>query len=390
MGSSAPPPVSPTMASAGPPNVETVVLDGGPSALTVPAVNTAFVTVEVCVHGTTNCQKIDHVEIDTGSVGLRLIAAGNSDGELSLALPAETNGSTPLAECLEFADGTSWGALRTADVTLPISGETASNVNVQVIGDPAAGSPPSSCAGTAENTVQTFGANGILGIGPFINDCNSFGACGGGYSAIYYSCSASAGCSTPYSATLAQQLQNPVTLFAKDNNGVILELPAISGSGATNPSGVLVFGINTESNNSLGSATQLLANTSTGYITATLNGTTYTDSYLDSGSNGNFFTDSSLPVCPMPNNGFYCPTATTSQNAMLSSPTSGKTSAADFDIANASSLFQANPTYTVFTQLAGPNTDPKSLDLGLAFFFGHFVYTAIENPTTNTPPYFAF
>jgi hypothetical protein len=95
----------------------------------------------------------------------------------------------PLAECIQFADGTSWGSLATADVTLPVSGVTAKNVNIHLIGATSAGSPPAACTGKTENTVNDFGANGILGVGPFVNDCNSSGDCmPGTQSANYYYC----------------------------------------------------------------------------------------------------------------------------------------------------------------------------------------------------------
>jgi hypothetical protein len=174
-----------TIAATGPPNVEPVVIDAGPSSLTTPAVNTPFISVTVCVPGTNTCQTIDHVEVDTGSIGLRLIST-----VVTISLPALTDSSNnPLAECLQFADGTSWGSVATADVTLPTSGESAKGVNVQLIGASSAGSPPSGCTGTAENTVATFGANGIIGVGPFTNDCNSTGDClPGSQSANYYYC----------------------------------------------------------------------------------------------------------------------------------------------------------------------------------------------------------
>ena len=54
--------------------------------------------------------------------------------------------------------------------------------------------------------------------------------------------------------SLAQQVQNPVAAFATDNNGVIIELPAVSGAEAS-VSGSLIFGIGTQSNNGLGGAT---------------------------------------------------------------------------------------------------------------------------------------
>ena len=385
-GGTTPPPPTSSIATAGPPNVESVVIDAGPAQLSTPAINTPYVTVHVCVPGTATCQTIDHIEIDTGSVGLRLISSG-----VTVALPAETDSSNNLlAECLLFADNTaSYGALAVADVVLPISGEKASSVNVQLIGASSAGTPPSSsCTGTQDNTVDTFGANGILGVGPFITDCNA-GTCAAGTSpTLYYSCPTSSSC-TETSVSDAQQLQNPVSLFAKDNNGVIVELPSISSSGADSPSGgVIVFGIGTESNNALGSATQLTADPNSGDLSAMLNGTSYPESYIDSGSNANFFNDSSLTACPSPNQGFYCPTSTTAEMATLSG-TNGNTLAATFNVANADTLFQ-NTTYTAFNDIgaAAFSTQASSLDLGLPYFFGENIYLAFET-ATNTAPYFA-
>jgi Protein of unknown function (DUF3443) len=365
------------------------VIDAGPAGLTPPSVNTPYVSVKVCVPGTTTCQTIDHIEIDTGSVGLRLISS-----VVSVTLPAETDSSNnPLAECLLFADNTSsYGALAVADVVLPISGEKASSVNVQLIGASSAGTPPStSCTGTQDNTVDTFGANGILGVGPFTADCAPNSTCAAGSSpTLYYSCPTPSSC-TETSVSATQQLPNPVSLFATDNNGVIVELPSISASGAENPTGgVIVFGIGTESNNALGNATQLTADADSGDLSAMLNGTSYPSSYIDSGSNANFFNDSSLANCPSPNQGFYCPTSTTAEMATLEG-TNGTTLAATFDVANATTLFQNNNgNDTAFNDLGASafSTQGSSLDLGLPYFFGENIYLAFET-ATNTSPYFA-
>jgi len=389
-----------TIATPGPPNVESVSVDAGPAVLQtlnppITSVNTAFISVKVCVPGsTTNCQTIDHVEIDTGSVGLRILA----DAPLSVTLPAVVDsGGAPLAECLAFADGFSWGSVNTADIVLPVSGESASSVTVQVIAQSPTGigAPQAACVPPAnsplpeENTVATFGANGILGVGPFINDCNSEGGCAPGSSATYYSCSSSGNC-TSLTASLAQQVVNPVTLFATDNNGVIIELPAVGTGGAqTVTAGAVVFGIGTENNNALGDASQIPADPASGFITANLNGSTYTDSYLDSGSNGNFLTDSRLmPICPTPSNanptsGFYCPSSTVSESATLGAGAV----AANFDVANADNLFASN--FSAYNNLGGTNPDPASLDLGLSFFFGRNVFTGFET-TTGASPYFAY
>jgi hypothetical protein len=381
------------IATPGPPNVETLTVDAGPAG----GVNTPFVSVQICAPGTTTCQTIDHIEVDTGSTGLRVMSSVLT----GVTLPQETNGSggPPMTECLRFADGSSYGSLRVADITLPGSGEHATNVVVQLIGDSTYPVPTgaitgqSACPGPAENTVQAFGANGILGVGPFAQDCGS--ACvapATPLAGVYYSCPSPSTC-TDSNASLAQQLPNPVSLFTTDFNGVIVELPAVGSAGSTPVSGSLVFGIGTRTNNALGSATVLPADVNRGFITGTYKGTVYTDGYLDSGSNGNFFTDTSLTQCMPPssvNKGFYCQTPTMSETATLKG-TSAATLTANFSVASADTLF-SNASYTAFSNLGGPITDPMGFDLGLPFFYGHNVFTAIEN--SNTPggigPYFAY
>jgi hypothetical protein len=335
---------------------------------------------------------------------------------------------------MQFADGFSWGSVNTADIKMPVSGKTATNVIVQVIGAASAGDPSKAnptclppppinangCMGL-ENNVPCFGANGILGVGPFVNDCNSVGTCdpannitsGGvtfpGNSATYFSCTAAASCQQVGAGIIAVQLQlpNPVVLFAADNNGVVIELPAVGATGAAAPlNGSLVFGIGTLANNALGSATKLpmcygsgascmLGSTPLfGTVTATLNGNTYIESYLDSGLKANSFPTTSIPSCAAPNQGFLCPTSTTSQSATLTG-TDGTTAVADFSIANADSLFMQNNSMNfAFSNLGGSNyssTLPNStLALGLPFFFGRNVFTGFENLSTGAAPYFAY
>src|SRR5260221_14521669 len=98
-------------------NGASVIIDQGPSNASV---NTLFASVTVCVPGsTTSCQTIDHVLVDTGSYGLRILAP-----VLTLTLPVETlTGGSSLAECIQFVDGYSWGPVVSADVN--IAGETA-------------------------------------------------------------------------------------------------------------------------------------------------------------------------------------------------------------------------------------------------------------------------
>jgi Protein of unknown function (DUF3443) len=87
--------------------------------------------------------------------------------------------------------------------------------------------------------------------------------------------------------SLAQQVQNPVTLFAADNNGVIVELPAVSVP-ETSVSGSLVFGIGTQSNNGLNGAIVYSVDANGNFIT-TYKGQSHNTSFIDSGSNAIFF-----------------------------------------------------------------------------------------------------
>ena len=384
-GTPPPPPPTQTIATPGMPNVEKMTVDAGPAG--VNAVNTAYISVKVCVPGTTTCKTIDHIEVDTGSIGLRIMSSVLTTAP-AITLPAETNGTNPLAECLQFADGTSWGSLAIADIQLPVSGETATNLHVQVIGDPAYATIPTDCTGIPENTVASFGANGILGVGPFIQDCGS--ACVAAVTplTVYYSCPSPSTCAAA-NASLAEQVPNPVTLFGADSNGVIVELPAVGSAGSATTSGSLVFGIGTRTNNGLGTATVLPEDPITGWISGTYKGTVYTKAYLDSGSNANFFTDSSLTPCPT-NTGFYCPASTMSETATLKGANAA-TLTANFSVANADTLFSV-ASYTAFSNLGGTNSDPMGFDLGLPFYYGHNVFVAIENANTagGIGPYFAY
>lgn len=56
-------------------NVQPVTVDSGPlfNGQPIGANDEPFTTVTICVPGTTTCQSIDHVLVDTGSTGLRLL-----------------------------------------------------------------------------------------------------------------------------------------------------------------------------------------------------------------------------------------------------------------------------------------------------------------------------
>src|SRR5208282_965890 len=95
-----------------------------------------------------------------------------------------------------------------------------------------------------------------------------------------------ASCAT-IAVPLVNQLQNPVSLFAADNNGVLIQLPSVGATGAATVSGSVIFGIGTKTNNALGAA-KVYTTDSLGHFTTTYGGVPYSGSFIDSGSNGYF------------------------------------------------------------------------------------------------------
>src|ERR1700736_1137304 len=96
-------------------NVQAVTVDSGPTSIASsnnPAVNTLYTKVTVCVPGTSTCQDIDHIQVDTGSSGLRILASALT--LTTLPLKQDSTGNV-IAECVHFVDGSSWGPLRQAD-----------------------------------------------------------------------------------------------------------------------------------------------------------------------------------------------------------------------------------------------------------------------------------
>ncbi|MCX7143548.1 MAG: DUF3443 domain-containing protein [Proteobacteria bacterium] len=352
-------------------------------------VNLAFTSITLCAPGSNNCQTVDNILIDTGSSGLRVMASALP---ASLSLPQQKDAfGNPLVECAHFVDGYTWGPVKQAD--LRIAGERANSLAVQVIGDSTFPLVPRRCAATgpSKNSASTLRANGILGLAIFPQDCGD--ACAtSGSPGIYYICPAT-GCQTA-AVPLAQQLQNPVTLFASNNNGVIVELPSAPGGVAASLAGSLVFGIGTQANNGLGGATVIGVDADTANFTTVYNGATFSASFIDSGSNALFFPDAGTPVCTDPAvAGFFCPSVTKNLTATIQGR-NGKLAAVGFGLANASEMVRNNPGFAVFGNLGAPQLalGSGSFDWGLPFFYGRNVYVAITGANTpaGTGPYVAF
>lgn len=352
-------------------NTLPVIVDDGPAAAGG-TVNTLFTTVTICAPGSTSaCQTVDHVQVDTESTGFRIFASALGSA-LAVQLPQAQDGyGNLLDECIQFADGYSWGTVRTAD--LQIGSEAASGIPIQVIGDAAAPAVPASCvSGPAENTVASFGANAVLGIGNFLTDCGS--SCESSVvPGTYYGCSTNANC-MPTTIAVTQQLQNPVSFFASDNNGVILTLPSAAAS-SPGLNGTLTFGIGTQSNNSLMNAQIYAVDPSDGTFNTTYNGTLYGSSFIDAGSSGYYFTDDTIPLCS-DQPAFYCPPSALPLSATIQG-TNGTMAAIAFSVDNADADFATNDP--VLPNLAGPaGSGMNTFDWGLPFFYGRSVYVAFE------------
>lgn len=354
------------------PNSISIVVDRGTDGS---AFNSAFATVTICKPGTTTCQTIDHILVDTGSYGLRLAA---SVLDPALALPAvSTPSGAPAGECAHFVDGYAWGAVRRADVK--IADESASSIPVQVVGDTgsAYSNVPTACTNTGGNFGSGLGGHGILGVGLFAQDCPSCVASTA--PAVYFSCTSS-GCASS-TMPLTSQVMNPVAGFPVDNNGVVVALPSVPPGGLASLTGSMTFGIGTQTNNQV--TTQTVYQTdSRGDIKTTYKGTT-TSAFLDSGSNALFFSDPGIPQC----SGFYCPPSPLNLTATNTSAT-GVSGNVNFTLESIQSI-ASNVTAANVGANAGLS---QTFDWGLPFFFGRTVFVAITGAVTpkGVGPYWAY
>ena len=373
-------------------NTAPLAVDGGPlvNGVSIGYPNGAYATVTVCTPGTTTCQTIDHVLVDTGSVGLRVLSSALGN----VSLPGQTaSDGNPMAECYVRSDGYAWGPVSLAQVQ--VAGEIAASIPVQVIAPSGFAAAPVSCTtqttGGALSTVSALKANGVLGIGVFVQDCGT--ACAASTPPnTYYSCPTS-GCSAIAVAT-SQQVTNPVTLFPNDNNGSLIQLPPVFSAGSPTTQGSLIFGIGTQPNNSLLTATVYGVTASglnPGSFVLTYNNTAYPGA-ISSGANANYFLNSAItgyPGCTA-NAGYYCPSS--DQTASVTNVgTNATTGSVSITVSNADTLLSSGNK--AFSNLAGPGTGRTGGFLfGVPFFYGRTVYTAINGASTpgGTGPYFAY
>lgn len=367
--------------------------------------NMPCVTITVCVPGTTTCQTIPNILLDTGSFGLRIYNQVAATGDfttitpLTITLPMiadPANSANVYTQCETFGGFSTWGPMVTADVTM--GGETASRVPMQLVNSTFATIP--SAAGcqapseTASPGPTDIGVNGVLGVGPLPNDCGIYcdpSVSNAASNGIYFSCpSSGSGTCTGVAVPVSSQVTNPVGLLAVDNNGVILQLPTIADAGAPEADGYLVFGIGTQSNNTPANTSLLtiLPATDNGGndyqrdFTTVYNGVSLPTSIIDSGSPYLFFNGpSSLVLCTdtyLNGSGFYCPTSELSLTATVTDG-SGVTHSIPFTVASAVNI--ESPVNYAFQNIAAQG-DSTSFDWGLPFFFGRTIYFGLQSHTS--------
>jgi hypothetical protein len=366
-------------------NMAPLYVDGNPCNSSFVVSNLAYTNIKICPPGSqTNCQVIDHVIVDTGSVGLR-IGSSVINSKLLAAMPyVQTNPPPPagpqiLTNCVGFADGsTLYGPVQTADVY--IADRLATNFPLQIFGKNL--TPPNGC-GSAEG-IKELGANGLVGVRITLETEGGF-----------YSCNTD-GSSCTSENTTSNPTPNLISKLQNDNNGITIDLHNIKDSGATVPVlGLLILGVGTQADNTPPEGIIPLQANSSGSINLTIGNNT-TQALIDSGTDVLFINDPNLPLCS--DGFFYCPITTVSLNRS-SNPTpttpislglysyNANTPAFDvtYKVANADTLF-ANGIAVAYNDLAIQN--PGFSILGLSMFFGrtmYFVFAGQPSPLGTGP-----
>jgi hypothetical protein len=260
-----------------------------------------------------------------------------------------------------------------------------------------------------------------LGIGTTVVDCGidcadatyTFDRASSAVSpAVYYDCQGKADpkLCTATKISTTYQVINPVWLLGSNySQGVVLVMPAIPDSqpGAGAAHGELIFGIDSQANNTLPPGVQkvflstLQSSESYLSIKTQFKGHTYVNSYLDTGTNATFFSDASITPCDVKPFDFqtywYCPSsALKNLEAQISDgdPTLNKAVSVSFQVANFAVL--SSTSNTAFSNSAGGinNTNPlydaknpsnqskyipdtKTFAWGMPFFYGKRVYMSI-------------
>jgi hypothetical protein len=370
--------------------------------------NEPCVSVTICTPGSggaTHCQTIPNLLLDTGSYGLRIF----DNATTTLGATVSTTNLTSvnsLYECVSYLDGYyQWGQVMRADVTLGT--KVAQNVPIQIIesnpSSPGGGKSavPSACVnqiagvtGTADSSAS--GYNGILGVGLHAQDCQG-GVCDTQTNnGMYFSCSGStcsgATATLSATATINQQVTNPVYFMPSSyNNGVAIQLNQVSDQGQATSAGYMLLGVGTAANNTPPSSVKIYSADSDGNFRTTFGGQSYSNAFIDSGSNGLFFPDGCLNIDS--STGFFAPSSTVGFSAVQKSSSNTNPTTINFNVFNASAT---SAGIKVFNNLAG-DAGGNYFDWGLPFFLGRTVYVGLWYQSATLPgntatvgPYWAY
>ncbi len=358
-------------------NVVPITIGGGASLCTR-IVNHPCVSVTICLPGTSQCQTVDDILLDTGSIGLRIFRSVVTLN-FSSRLEQDSQGNQ-LGECVFFGTAALWGPIATAEIILGQEPEVVAPV--QLIDASFAGQSASvnPCKEPVEDSPENAGLNGILGIDAFSSD--------EGYG-VYFSCTPQ-GCSQVPIQPL-RFVQNPIALLPADNNGYVVSLPPVGDSGARVVTGELIMGIGTQGNNTPPAVSVLTRNSANGRIATSYNGITY-PAFLDTGSTFLFFPDATIPFCQTID-GAFCPPSSINLSATNHGLNQVST-VINFQVANAESLRETGNG--VFDNIGGNlgagNPFSAEFDWGLPFFLGRTLYAGMagKNSVLGVGPYWAY
>lgn len=355
------------------------------------SINMLYASIKVCAPGSQGagpCVTVDRMLVDTGSTGVRIAASALQSFNAQLFTQTgavdDVSGAAPIAECMPFASGFTWGPVKRADIT--IGSRTASNIPIQVIGDGAFATPPECMArgGADLSTAKALGANGILGISHSVYDAKE--ALTTAVPGLYYYCPSQNSCFSTR-MTHAKQVVNPVTALDADDNGTVIRLPPVPAGGQRSVVGELILGVGTQPNNALPNNANFFPLNEYGDITTRYKGTVFNRSAIDSGTNGYAFPDEAITTT----SGWYTPAGPLNLTATME-PTAGSNPPLNvaFSIDNAFNLAAGgNAAYNNVGWYFAYN---RMFLWGLPFFYGRSVYTVIgtNKVGTRTGPFVAF
>ncbi|TGP42503.1 DUF3443 family protein [bacterium M00.F.Ca.ET.228.01.1.1] len=342
--------------------------------------NRALVSVTVCVPGTSLCETVDNVMVDTGSVGLRLQRSALKHPERFAAMAGPD--AHALAECYRFVSSAAWGIVTRVDLRL--AAIQASSIPIQIVDESNASygdhPRPDTCLKSSKPT-----SNGTLGIAAVsLNDCKD--PC---FISLktprYYQCTVD-GC-TPVARAVAANFRvvHPIAALPWDNNGYVLDVQPVPESGATAARRTLTLGIGTQQNNVL-DVTNVVDLAPNGTFTTVWNGQSYPASYFDTGTEEYYF--ATAPVGAQECGSHWCATPEAEFSATLKGQTTDAT--AKLRVGDSATLVRSGKG--AFRNVAiVAHRDSRAVVWGMPFFIGRKVFVKLNDGSGGSGnAYYAF